>query len=379
MNALAMQGTDSSETFSAAGVTYQKAGLDDDRAIRKLLRSNDMDSWVRMSIEREPSFFHGENLMGQSSAVIARRSDPPHQVVGMYSMAVQQTHVNGAPVKTGYLGALRVNPGYRHRLRILKNGFVSARAFSGIDALPVFTSVASENIAARRLLEANLRGMPCYTPVGDVESMGFSTRQGKSGGLLQSAEPADIPALVEFFNAAAAAYQFAPVLSRQWLTKLSGSAGLRLSDFWLLKDGARLRGCVAIWDQRAFKQIVARGYRFPLNLLLGGYNLYARSTGRLSLPRPGEQLQQVFLSFLMLDAQAGDSVTEIIREALMIARRKGARVGTLGLSAKNPLGSRLRDSLNASIYQTHIETIHWPDRPAPVLDGRLPQPEIALL
>jgi hypothetical protein len=379
MNALAMQSTESSGTFSAAGVTYQMAGLDDDWAIRDLVRRNDMDSWVRVSIEREPSFFHGENLMGKSSAVIARRSDPPHQVVGMYSLAVQQTHVNGDPVETGYLGALRVNPEYRHRLRILKNGFASARALSDIDALPVFTSLASENLAARRLLEANLRGMPCYTPVGDVESMGFSTRQGKSGGLLQCATPADIPALVEFFNAAAASYQFAPVLSRQWLTNLPGSGGLRLSDFWLLKDGARLRGCVAIWDQRAFKQIVARGYRLPLNLLLGGYNLYARLTDRLSLPRPGKQLQQAFLSFLALDTEADDSVTAIIREALMIAGRKGARVGTLGLSTKNPLANRLRDSLHASIYRTHIETIHWPDCPAPVLDRRPPQPEIALL
>jgi hypothetical protein len=379
MNARAMRSTEVPGSFAAGGVTYRIAGHDDDAAIRELLRSNEMDSWARMSIEREPSFFHGENLMGRSTAVIARRSDPPHQVVGMYSVAVQRTHVNGAAVPAGYLGALRVNPEYRHRLRILQNGFASARALSGIDELPVFTSLASENFAARRLLEANLRGMPWYTPVGDVESMGFSTRQGKAGGLLQSAQPADIPALVDFFNSAAASWQFAPVLSRQWLTGLQESGGLQLGDFWLLKDGARLCGCVAIWDQRAFKQIVARGYRFPLGFLRGGYNLYARVTGRLSLPRPGQQLQQVFLSFLALDTQAADSVTEIIRETLLIARQKGALVGTLGLSVKNPLATRLRDSLHASIYRTQIETIHWPDCPAPLLDGRPPQPEIALL
>jgi hypothetical protein len=215
--------------------------------------------------------------------------------------------------------------------------------------------------------------------VGDVESMGFSTRQGKAGGLLQSAVPQDIPALVDFFNAAAASYQFAPVLSRQWLTHLTGSCGLRLSDFWLLKDGPEVRGCIAIWDQRSFKQIVARGYQFPLNLLRGSYNLYARLTGRLILPRPGQELQQVFLSFLALDTEADDSATAIIREALMIAGRKGARVGTLGLSTKNPLASRLRDSLHASIYRTRIETIHWPDSAAPMLDGRPPQPEVGLL
>jgi hypothetical protein len=374
-----MPDTRTSGSFSAAGVTYQKADFDDDHAIRQLLRRNDMDSWARMSIEREPSFFRGENLMGRSSAVIARMSNSPQQVVGMYGMAEQQTHVDGRPTDTAYLGALRVNPEYRHKLRILKNGFASARALSGVDRLTTFTSVASENLAARRLLEANLRGMPCYTPVGDIESMGFSTSQGKSGGLLQSAVAADIPALVEFFNSAASSYQFAPVLSRQWLESLTDSIGLRLSDFWLLKNGPDIRGCVAIWDQRSFKQIVARGYRFPLNLLRRSYNLYARLTDRLVLPRPGKELEQVFLSFFALDAKATDHANEVLREALMIARHKGARVGTLGLSVQNPLCSRLRENLRASLYRARIETVHWPDRAAPVLDGRPPQPEVSLL
>jgi len=374
-----MPSIESPDRFSAGGVTYRKAEPGDDAAIREVLRNNDMESWVRMSIEREPSFLLGEDLLGESTTVIAHRSESPQQVVGMYSMAVQQTHLNGAATATGYLAALRVNPGYRHRLRILKNGFDSARMLAGIDALPVFTSLASDNRVARRLLEANLRGMPCYTPVGELDSMGFATRQGHARGLLQPAGPADVPALVEFFNGAAAAYQFSPVLSRQWLAGLPGKTGLQLCDFWLLKDGSTLRGCIAVWDQRAFKQIVSRGYRFPLNVLLGGYNLYAGLTGRVQLPRPGEPLEQVFLSFLALDEKAADAVTDVVREALSIAGRKGAQVATLGLSAESPLAARLRDGLHASIYRTCIETVHWPDRPAPLLDGRPPQPEVALL
>ena len=374
-----MPSVEPQDRFSAGGVTYRRAGPGDDAAIREVLRSNDMESWVRMSIEREPSFFLGENLLGESTTVIAHRTELPQQVVGMYSMAVQQAHVNGAAAATGYLGALRVNPGYRHKLRILKNGFDSARALAGIDALPVFTSVASDNRVARRLLEANLRGMPCYTPVGELDSMGFATRQGRARGLLQPAETADIPALVDFFNAAAAAYQFSPVLSRQWLAGLAGKTGLVLDDFRLLKDGRTLRGCVAVWDQRAFKQIVSRGYRFPLNALLGGYNLYAGLAGRVQLPRPGAQLEQAFLSFLALDARAADAATDVVSEALSIAAGKGARVATLGLSAENPLAGRLRDSLQASTYRSCIETVHWPDLPAPSLDGRPPQPEVALL
>ena len=365
--------------FCAGGIVYRQARREDDECIRSLLRNNDMDSWVRMSLEREPSFFLGENLMGESVAVLARRSDPPHDVVGMYSMAARKAHVNGRPSQAGYLGALRVNPGYRHKLRILKNGFASARVLSGVGTLPLFTSLASENHAARRLLEANLRGMPRYTPIGELESLGISTAHGKNTGLLRAAQAKDIPALVEFFNRHAAAYQFSPVLEEQWLKSLSGDIGLALGDFLLLEDGTTLRGCIAIWDQRAFKQVVPRGYRFPLNFLRAPYNLYARLAGHLALPRIGRQLEQVFLSFLALDSQAKDSLEQVIREGLFHARKKGAKAGVLGLSVENPLYRRVKEKFHASVYRTCIETISWPDSPALHLDKRPPQPEIGLL
>ncbi len=379
MSVLSITGGVPSDGFRAGGIIYREARHEDDECIRSLLRNNDMDSWVRMSIEREPSFFLGENVMGQSMAVLARHSNPPHEVVGMYSMAGYKAHINGSPSDTGYLGALRVNPGYRHKLRILKNGFASARALSGIGKLPVFTSLASENHTARRLLEANLRGMPSYTPIGELESLGISTAHGKNTGLLRAAQPKDIPALVEFFNIQAATYHFSPVLDEQWLKSLSGDFGLQLNDFLLLEDGSTLRGCIAVWDQRAFKQVVPRGYRFPLNVLRPLYNLYARLAGHLVLPRTGHQLEQVFLSFLALDAQATDSFSQLIEEALFHARQKGAKAGVLGLSVENPLYHRTRENFHASVYRTCIETIAWPDSPGLQLEARPPQPEIGLL
>jgi hypothetical protein len=90
-------------------------------------------------------------------------------------------------------------------------------------------------------------------------------------------------------------------------------------------------------------------------------------------------LQQVFLSFMALDAAADHHADEVIRQALTIAKQKGARVATLGLSPQNPISSRLRRSLRASIYRSCIETVHWRDGVLPVLDGRPPQPEVGLL
>jgi len=61
------------DVFCAGCIVYRQARREDDECIRSLLRNNDMDSWVRMSLEREPSFFLGENLMGESVAVVAHR------------------------------------------------------------------------------------------------------------------------------------------------------------------------------------------------------------------------------------------------------------------------------------------------------------------
>lgn len=379
MSLLAAPETKYKDDFCAGGVVYREARDEDDECIRTLLRNNDMDSWVRMSIEREPCFFAGENLLGESMAVVARVLAPPHDVVGMYSMAAYETHINGTPTSAGYMGALRVNPKHRHKLRILKNGFASARALSGIGKLPLFTSLASQNLTARRLLEANLRDMPRYTPLGELESMGISTARGKNSGLLRRARPGDIPALAEFFNTQAAAYQFSPVLGEQWLSKLPDKCGLAIDDFLLLENAGTLHGCVAIWDQRSFKQVVPHGYRFPLDLLRRPYNLYARLAGQLVLPPTGRQLEQVFLSFLALDARSTECLPKLITEALFYARQKGAQAGVLGMSVDNPLHQATREHFHASAYRTCIETIAWPDSPTLQLDGRPPQPEIGLL
>jgi hypothetical protein len=221
--------------------------------------------------------------------------------------------------------------------------------------------------------------MPIYRLVGEMETLAFATKQGKLKGLLQRATLRDVPALVDFFNRRAEQYQFSPVLTEVWLHSLSGKKGLSLRDFWLVKDNNDLRGCLAIWDQRAFKQTIVRGYRFPLSTLRGPYNLFAGVTKRLKFPAMGEKLEQAFMSFAAFDSSANDLAVEAVSEGLARARQKGAEAGILGVSVANPIAGILKKSLQASVYRTCIETVSWPESPGPILDGRPPQPEVAIL
>jgi hypothetical protein len=369
------------EIYQSAGVVFRTAKPSDDALLKTTLRENAMDSWVRLSFAREPSYFDGESLIGKSYAVLAYEENQPDLTVGMYSAAFLPVHLNGVAEQIGYLGGLRVNQHYRHKIHILKGGFASIpHLIPQQNTVPFwFTSVASENTPARRLLESGLKGMPSYRPVGEMETLAMNTRQGKLQGLLQQATPQDIPALVAFFNRHAAQYQFSPDLTPEWLQGLSGDKGLHLSDFWLAKNGEDIQACLAIWDQRAFKQTVCCGYRSPLNACRNIYNLFALATGRVQLPKAGGKLQQVFLSFIAMAQPEPTSAVQIVREGLAHAREKGADVGVIGLSVANPLLATLKKSLKPSIYRTCIETVSLSTDSVPNLNGLPPQPEVALL
>lgn len=367
--------------YRTGNALFRCASSADDIELRAILRANDMDSWVNLAFEREPCFFAGENLMGSSTAVIALDEAAQQAPIGMYNCSLLPVHINGHAAFAGYLGGLRVNRQYRRRIRILKDGFASIpRLVPNQEKMSCwFTSVGQENSQARRILEADLKDMPKYRLVGAMDTLAFPTRHGKDRGLLHQATRRDVPALISFFNQQASAFQFSPVLTEAWLLSLNGEQGLMLDDFWLLKDGDELSGCLAIWDQRKFKQTVVRGYRFPLKQFRSAYNLLAAIRGKLSLPAPGEKLEQVFISFFALSARAQNRAADVISEALLRASEKNAAIATLGLSDRNPLSSVLQTALHPDSYRTRIETVTWPQADIAKLDARPPQPEVAVL
>jgi hypothetical protein len=367
--------------WQAGGIDYRHAIDADQARLHALLACNPMDSWIRLSLERHPDYFAGEQLMGRACTVIASRADEPDAALGMYSCRHLPVHLNGRPGHAGYLGELRVAPGHRHRIRLIRDGFASIAHL----VQPAwqqghwFTSIASGNHPARRLLEAGLPGLPRYRPLGTIETLAFSTRSGRPDDRWRPATPGDITALARFYNQHAAGWQFTPVLTEHWLANLNGDNGLCLSDFHLLKDNGNICGCVAIWDQRHFKQTRVHGYRTPLANLLAPYNLWARLTRRPELPKPGEVLPAVFLAFAAFGKIDDSVIVAGVRNALAAARRKNAIVALLGLSPANPLYARLRPAFRVHRYETRIDAVDLHGTEAIALDARPPQPEVALL
>ncbi|MDJ0807225.1 MAG: hypothetical protein QNJ78_10370 [Gammaproteobacteria bacterium] len=370
------------DRYRAGNLIIRHATPADDTGLQKILKANPMAGWIRLTLERSPSYFAGENLLGTSRVVIGEDATRPGESIGMYHTTFLPVFINGEKRQAGYLGELRVNPSYRNRLSILKHGFNSIRPLNRpeSDATKIwFTSLASDNHRARRLLEARHPSLPRYQPLGEIQTLAISVRQRRRPKLLQAARRADIPRLCEFYNRQASRYQFAPCLEPAWFTHLSPAQGLGIEDFWLLKNNGDIQACIALWDQRTIKQTMVQGYRFPLNILRPLVNLNMYLQGRPLLPRSGRLVESVILAFFAIAPSAEPDVLVVLREALHIATEKNAKIGLLGLSIGNPLLPRLSKALDPIIYRTCIETVSWPEEASTQLDELLVQPEIALL
>jgi hypothetical protein len=348
-------------------MTAFRLALDgDDRLVRSLLRENGMQSWVEITIEREPSFFAGADWLGHEWAVLG---EDRGEVVGLYTAALRHAHVNGRPERLGYLGGLRVRNHHRHRIRHLRDGYHSVEPLAPAQGTVPWwwTVVADGNAAARRLLEAGLPGLPAYHWQGDYVTFVLPASRGRSLGLWRTARREDVAAIVALHNRQAASYHCSPVLDAATVERIG------VEQFLVHERDGEMLASVALWNQDGFKQVIARQYRQPLQALLPAYNLYARLTRRVPLPPVGDALRQTFLAFLALADAGLPDTEELIRDALSHCRTPAA---ALGLHAHHPWVGAV-ERFSPLRYPARIYAVSF-NAPA-TLDSRPVQPEAALL
>jgi hypothetical protein len=346
--------------------TLRLATEADDAVLRGLMRENGMASWVEMAIEREPSFFAARKLYGEEWAVIAEEKQ---EVVGMYTAALRPVYVNGKPERLGYLGGLRVSARHRHRIRHLRQGYASIEPLApAVRTLPWwFTVVASENLAARRLLESGVPGLPTYHALGDYVTLALPASRGSREGLWRRADASRVEDLVAFHNAQASGFELAPALDGALARRIG------LDRFYLVERDGVVQGVAALWDQRSFKQIVAIRYRRPIGGLLPAYNLYARLCRRVPLPREGQPLSHTFIAFLALADEARSDARRVLCDLLSHC---STPVATLGLHAGHPLLETL-GAFKPVRYPARVYGVTFEGRPR--VSDRPIQPEAALL
>ncbi len=317
--------------------TFRVATPADDDVVRALLRETAMPSWADMAIEREPSSYDW--------AVLAEEND---DVIGVYTASVLPAHVDGHAQRLGYLGGLRVRAQHRRRIRHLRDGYASVPALAREQVPWWFTTIGADNVIARRLLEAGVRGLPQYHFRGEYVTFALPASRGRRRNIWRRG------ADVALHNDLASQFQCSPVLDDDIVD--------RVGNFFVC-DG----GVAALWDQRAFKRIVAARYRTPS--LIPIYNAYAKLARRIPLPRQGHALDHTFIAFFAMQSPTVEAIEDLLTHCT-------TPIATIGMHAENPLRDIVQHfkpmSTRSRVYAVAFDGSVPPN-------GRPAQPEAALL
>jgi hypothetical protein len=365
--------------FEAGGLVFTIARGEDAADLRRLLRDNATDGWIRLSLAREPDPFVAAAAMGsQHGYIIARQDGEP---VGMCEWSARESFVDGEVRLLAYIGALRVAPAFRHRVAVLKGGFEAVRRLlhHGRATPYALTAIAADNRAALRLLNANLGGMPTYTPLEPFSTFALRPRSATLSVCVERARSDDLAAIAVCLARTYRRYQWAPLWQARDLIDPRRCPGLNAEDFLIIRRGAGIAACLALWDQGAFKQTIVRGYAGWLGRLRPVANLVAPLAGMPRLPAAGEVLRQVYLSHVAVEGDDERLFRELIDAALVETQQRGFALALTGLAERHPLSAVLRRHYRPREYKTLLHIVNWGASPVAASSQRLPHVEIAVM
>jgi hypothetical protein len=369
----------------AVGVKIAVATRDHDEAIRRLLRDNPTRGTISLSFEREPSFFHSLGLAGSRDVPIV--AFLAGQLVCAGRCTVRQRYVGGGIRRVGYLGELRLDQSVAGRADLLRRGYAYFADQEAADPSDLhFTSIAADNLRARRLLERGLPGFPRYRPLADFVTLVIPVAprsrvpRPPPDFAWEPAGAPDLPAACQFLNEQGAEHDLSCVWTEEILGGL-GPHGLGLGDLWLVRRAGRIDACAALWDQRSFRQTVVRGYSQPLRFARPFLNLGAKVLGGVRLPPVGDTLRLAYLSPFAVSAPSRHQVVDCIQGLLGVAASRGIEHLAVGFDAADPAASLVSHALRPREYCSRLYQVTMPgtERAVPIGSGRRFAPELAFL
>jgi len=371
----------------AARFELALATPDDDADVRRMLRENPMPGEIAIGLEREPDSRLAAAIEGDVHQTIVAREATTGRLAAMASRSVHDAFVNGKPTRLGYLGQLRIAAPFRASRALLPAGFEFCRALHDAgDASIYLTSIVSDNRAARRLL-TGLRSdrAPRFVLVGCLSTLVIGARRSRrvapvAGVRLARGSEALRDHIVDCLERYGRRHQFARCWTAATLASPERVRGLAIQDFTVAFRGDRVVGCVACWDQRAFKQATVRGYSARLARWRPILNVVSPLTRAPYLPPVGQRLECAYLSHFAVDEDRSDVAVVLISEALATLPSEIDYV-LIGIGCTHPLHDPLVRLFKPREYRSDLHLASWTDGQeiAGTVRALVPHPEVALL
>ncbi|HSS48321.1 MAG TPA: hypothetical protein VLX28_05185, partial [Thermoanaerobaculia bacterium] len=241
--------------------------------------------------------------------------------------------------------------------------------------------IIADNEIARRLLGAGLPGLPIYQEVAEwtTQIMPTASRPRRRTGVrIERGIPERMGDVAACLERNRRRYQFAPRFSAADLLSPERSRGLAPNDFFLAVINNEVVGCLALWNQSGFKQVVVRGYAPRLARWRPWMNLLAPGLGTPRLPDPGHALPHAYLSHLAVDGDDPEIFRALVEAAYAEARARRYVYVVTGLAARHPWNAWLEKRFKPRAYASILYAVLW-ENEVVALDGRMPHVEVALL
>lgn len=357
-----------------------------EESLRKLLRDNPVPGSPELSFEREPDFFHGAGIEGDSHKTVIAL-DRTGEVAGLAGRTIGKAYVNGRIIRLGYLNQLRISGKYRGA-GLLAGGWSMMKKLHEQDPADAYmTTIISGNYMVRRLLEKDRPTKPRYRRKGDLYTLALSpkrfnfVKKPPAGISIQKAHPDMLSGIASCLQRNYARFQFAPFWTEEILRDPGRSRALSSDDFIVALRGNRIVGCAALWDQQSFKQTIVRGYSGLLRLTRPFLNLAPAFSGMPVLPATGSPLPHMFISHAAVDGDDIEIMLSLIDRARLEAKSRKPAYIAMGLSDKSPFLRPVRKKFRHMVYRSVIYLVCWPGDGGGLceIDERPAHPELAIL
>jgi hypothetical protein len=343
-----------------------------------------MEGDIAISFRREPSYFAGCRIQGDSGQVVKCTDTHSGRIVGMGSRLVSSVHINGRPRRVGYLADLRAMREHRHGT-LLGRGYRFLRDLHRSDPLPFYlTVIFDSNAAALQSLVGERAGLPHYGAMGRILTpaihLDFARPALKFDGVeFDRAAPAEMRQLKDFLRQQAATRQFSPAYAEADFGADGRLAALGAGDFFVARSFSRIVACVAAWDQSALRQTHIERYSVPLRLTRPFYNLATALSPLKPLPAPGAKLPLVYLCCVAVQDNDLGLFRALLRYAYNALRTGPWHYAIAGLHEQDPLSGALADYRRIAAAG-HLFVVHYPEDgdPRPEFDERTRYIEMAL-
>jgi len=360
-----------------AALDISLATAADEAELRRILRQNALPGRIAVTFEREPNFFIAAGVEGPFHQTVLLRDGPGGQIVGMVTRSVRQVYINGAPAPLGYYSQMRLIPGYRLIPQTLSR---VADLLHELDAdrrtRLYLVSIIADNRPARRLLTARRPGFPHLYEYTRYHTLAVHTRRSRparplpAGVHIERGGPQHIAAILACLEENGRRTQFSPQWDAGQLFTPHATPGLFPEDFWLAWRGDRLAGCLAVWDQTAFKQTMVRAYHGWLGRARPLINLFSRLTGYPDLPRPNTPFPFCFVSHVAIDHDDPHVFLALLQRAYATVLARKYSYFMLGLDERHPLLPPLKKYYPHIDYVSQLYLARWD------ADNRSPLDEI---